>query len=64
MSAGMYKADYMPLGLFVENNITLSPLDRSDGNGNFYLKPDGVFFITQNNVAGICCSETSITMER
>jgi len=54
MNGGMYKADNSPQGLYVENKQTLSPLDTADGSGNFYLKPNGVFYITTGNVAGIC----------
>ena len=54
MNGGMYKNDNSPQGLFIENNKTLSFLDTSDGSGNFYLKPNGVFYITSNNIPFIC----------
>jgi uncharacterized protein YigE (DUF2233 family) len=54
MNAGMYKQDNSPLGLFIENQKTLSPLNTATGNGNFYWKPNGVFYITTNNTAVIC----------
>lgn len=54
MNAGMYKADHSPQGLYIENNILLSPIDTSGGNGNFYLRPNGIFYITVNNEAVIC----------
>lgn len=50
MNAGMYKPDGSPQGLFVEKHAVLSPLDTSNGSGNFYLKPNGVFYITSDNV--------------
>jgi uncharacterized protein YigE (DUF2233 family) len=50
----MYKPDGSPQGLFIENGKTLSPLDTSSGGGNFYLKPNGVFYITADNKAVIC----------
>lgn len=53
MNAGMYKPDRSPQGLYIENGKTLSPLDTTNGNGNFYIKPNGVFYITSNNTAGI-----------
>jgi uncharacterized protein YigE (DUF2233 family) len=49
MNAGMYRTDNSPLGLFIEKKKTMSPLNTSNGNGNFYLKPNGVFYITTDN---------------
>ena len=54
MNAGMYKHDNSPQGLFIEKQTTLSPLDTSGGNGNFYLKPNGVFYLTTDNIPIIC----------
>lgn len=54
MNGGMYKTDNSPQGLFIESNKTLSPLDTLSGAGNFYLKPNGVFYITTNNTAVVC----------
>ena len=46
MNAGMYGDDLRPLGYFVQESERLSELARGDGDGNFYLKPNGVFFGT------------------
>ncbi|MEP7231203.1 MAG: phosphodiester glycosidase family protein [Ginsengibacter sp.] len=54
MNGGMYKQDNSPQGLFIENQRTVRPLDTASGNGNFYLKPNGVFYITTNNIPVIC----------
>lgn len=54
MNGGMFKPDYAPVGLYVEAGKLLSPLDTGSGSGNFYLKPNGVFYITTANQAGIC----------
>jgi len=62
MNGGMYKKDQFPQGLYIENGTTLSELDTMQkGYGNFYLQPNGIFFITKNNKAGICVSEKFIT---
>ncbi|HEV8512066.1 MAG TPA: phosphodiester glycosidase family protein [Cyclobacteriaceae bacterium] len=57
MNGGMYLKDNSPQGLYIENNITLKVLDTLSGTGNFYLKPNGVFYLTKDNRAIVC--ETS-----
>ncbi len=54
MNGGMYKQDNSPQGLFIEDQKTLSPLDISSGGGNFYLKPNGIFYLTTDNIPAIC----------
>ncbi len=54
MNAGMYKPDNTPQGLYIEEQKVVVPLDTSSGNGNFYLKPNGVFYTTVDNKAAIC----------
>jgi len=60
MNAGMYKEDNSPLGLFIEDKKTISPLNTKDANGNFYLKPNGVFYITTDSTPVICNSTNFI----
>lgn len=57
MNGGMYQEDRRPVGLYIEGGKTLSPLNKRAAGGNFYLKPNGVFYITQNNVAGISTTD-------
>lgn len=45
MNAGMYHADYSPVGLFVADGVELTPLNLSPGKGNFFLRPNGVFLV-------------------
>jgi uncharacterized protein YigE (DUF2233 family) len=45
MNAGMYHPDHSPVGLLVEAGKERRALNRADGEGNFFLKPNGVFFI-------------------
>ncbi len=54
MNGGMYKPDHSPQGLFIENQKTVAPLDTANGSGNFYLKPNGVFYITVDNLPAVC----------
>lgn len=56
MNAGMYRQDNSPQGLFIENLTTITPLDTTSGTGNFYLKPNGVFYTTVDNSPAICSS--------
>jgi uncharacterized protein YigE (DUF2233 family) len=53
MNGGMYKPDHSPQGLYIEKYNKISPVDTASGNGNFYLKPNGVFYIGTNNKAHI-----------
>jgi uncharacterized protein YigE (DUF2233 family) len=37
----------------VENGTEISPLNTNDGQGNFYMKPNGVFLINQKHEARV-----------
>jgi uncharacterized protein YigE (DUF2233 family) len=63
MNGGMYKKDFSPQGVFIQNGKEISPLDTSSGGGNFYLKPNGVFFIRMDKSAGIA-STPAFTNEK
>lgn len=43
-NGGAFGAGGQPVGYYVEEGNRLVELDRDDGDGNFYLKPNGVFF--------------------
>jgi uncharacterized protein YigE (DUF2233 family) len=60
MNGGMYQKDNSPQGLFIENLEQKAPLDTTSGNGNFYLKPNGVFYITINNLPSIVTTSNFI----
>lgn len=64
MNGGMYKPDNSPQGLYIENGKTLTPLDTLSGSGNFYLKPNGVFYLTRDSAATICTTEKFIASDR
>lgn len=53
MNAGMFDADGLPIGLYVENGVQKHPLNQSDGSGNFYMKPNGVFSVQADGTAAI-----------
>jgi len=56
MNAGMYEQDLSPVGLLVEDGKTLRRADTRDGQTNFHMKPNGVFWIGDKS-AGV--TETS-----
>jgi len=49
----MYQTDNSPLGLYIENSKLLTPLNKRSGSGNFYLKPNGIFYINKDKKAFI-----------
>ena len=53
MNGGMYHSDMRPVGLHVEEGREIAPLETADGEGNFYLKPNGVFFIGNDGEAHV-----------
>lgn len=54
MNAGMFNPNFAPRGLFLAAGKTITPLDTTDGAGNFYLKPNGVFYLATDTTAHIC----------
>ena len=60
MNGGMYKEDCSPLGLFIQAGKTLTPVNKKNGSGNFYLLPNGIFYFTVNNTAHICVTNKFI----
>jgi uncharacterized protein YigE (DUF2233 family) len=44
MNAGMYDTALGPVGLYVENGRVLHNANTRNGQGNFHLKPNGVFY--------------------
>ncbi len=60
MNGGMYTKDNSPQGLFIQDGIVVTPLDTLSGVGNFYLKPNGVFYLTNDNNAVVCESKSFV----
>lgn len=53
MNGGMYMENHFPLGLYIENGETKTRLNKSSGSGNFYMMPNGVFYLLKDNTAHI-----------
>ena len=54
MNGGMFITDNIPKGLFIQKQKLVTPLDIKTGEGNFYLQPNGVFYITTDYKAVVC----------
>jgi len=48
-NGGIYGKGETPCGLHIEDGKKLNNINLADQPGNFYLKPNGVFFITDGN---------------
>lgn len=57
MNGGIFDKDSTPCGLYIENEKELKMINKQNGTGNFYLKPNGIFYLTKSNIPKIC--ETS-----
>jgi uncharacterized protein YigE (DUF2233 family) len=51
-NGGMYRPDLSPVGLYIEEGRELQRAVTAAGSGNFYWKPNGVFFV-RGDSAGI-----------
>jgi uncharacterized protein YigE (DUF2233 family) len=56
MNAGMYHSDFSPVGLLVVDGQEQRPINLESADGNFFLKPNGVFLISD---AGASVVESS-----
>ncbi|MEZ4842954.1 MAG: phosphodiester glycosidase family protein [Bacteroidia bacterium] len=56
MNGGMFMPDFSPQGLYIQNSIVQNPIDTGRGSGNFYLKPNGIFYITRSKA--VVCNTT------
>ncbi|MCI5058346.1 MAG: phosphodiester glycosidase family protein [Flavobacteriales bacterium] len=58
MNGGMYKRDQSPQGLYIEKGVEYAPLDTlQEGYGNFYMQPNGIFYIDKDKKPGIHVSK-------
>jgi len=46
INGGIFSERLTPLGLYIENGKRFYRLNRGEGGGNFFLKPNGVFYVT------------------
>ena len=57
MNAGMFQGDFSPVGLFVSGGRELAPLNTNSGYGNFFMRPNGVFVMTDTGPRVVETSE-------
>jgi uncharacterized protein YigE (DUF2233 family) len=50
-NAGMFDSKLKPVGLYVEEGRELVHANTKSGKGNFYMKPNGIFYISAGNAA-------------
>jgi len=53
VNAGIYAPGFLPEGLHVEKGKQLRSLNLKSAPGNFFLKPNGVFFVKSDGSAGV-----------
>ena len=49
VNGGMYDTRSRPIGYYVEDREKLHEINQQNGDGNFYLKPNGIFFGTDSD---------------
>jgi uncharacterized protein YigE (DUF2233 family) len=52
MNAGMYHSGGAPVGLYIEGGQQLVKANTAGGFGNFHLKPNGIFYVSEGE-AGV-----------
>jgi len=60
MNGGMYMPDGSPLGLYIASGKTLVPINKRSASGNFYWKPNGIFYINKQNIPAVATTEKFI----
>lgn len=56
MNGGIFEPGEIPSGLLIQNGKQLCPINLSPGDGNFFLKPNGIFLVA-GKIARIVPSE-------
>lgn len=64
MNGGIFEPGKIPTGLLIQDKKELSPLNLKKGAGNFFLKPNGVFYLTQGKAGVIDSSAYKETAEK
>ncbi len=57
MNGGIFEPGGVPSGLLVQEGKTVRPVNRRDGRGNFFLKPNGILLIGRDRARVIRTDE-------
>jgi uncharacterized protein YigE (DUF2233 family) len=57
MNGGIFEPGGVPSGLLIQEGKQLRPVNRNEGDGNFFLKPNGIFLIGSRGAAVIRTDE-------
>lgn len=57
MNGGIFEPKGIPSGLLIQDGVELRPVNRENGYGNFFLKPNGIFLISAKGAAVISTEE-------
>ncbi len=57
VNGGMFDPAHEPVGLYIENGTLLTPLNTQEGEGNFFMKPNGIFYLTDDGQAYVSTTE-------
>ena len=61
MNGGMYMKNRTSLGLFIENGVTKKKINKvKEAFGNFYMQPNGIFYITDSNQGFVCQTDSFV----
>jgi uncharacterized protein YigE (DUF2233 family) len=64
MNAGMFEADGSPVGWCVSEGRTVQKANFRDGEGNFFLKPNGVFAVEEGRASVLETGRAAARLKR
>jgi uncharacterized protein YigE (DUF2233 family) len=64
MNAGMYHSDFSPVGLLVSDGQERRPINLESADGNFFLKPNGVFLVGDSGARVVESSAYALLNEK
>jgi len=56
-NGGMFHANYDPVGLLIQDGVEKNPINLNQGEGNFFLMPNGVFVVTADEKVAVIRSD-------